>query len=248
MQGKRWSRRGFTLIELLVVIAIIAVLAAILFPVFAQAREKARQSSCLSNLRQLGLAVTMYAGDYELYPLMSSPSSQSPRRRWPDYVYPYLRNGQLLRCPSGDASVLNKTLADAPQVVYGGYGLNYQYLGNSRFPWAASEAEIAAPAQTVALADTAGVNGGGAGSYTVDPPLSSTRGSGKPSGFYGDGAECGGLWGCRAVPAARHQQQITVGFLDGHAKALNLAALDDLDGNGQLDNGWWNGHADAARR
>src|SRR5213592_5029174 len=61
----RWKRRGFTLIELLVVIAIIAILAAILFPVFAQAREKARGAACLSNQKQLGLAVQMYAQDYD---------------------------------------------------------------------------------------------------------------------------------------------------------------------------------------
>src|SRR2546429_1371192 len=70
MSNRRTPIRGFTLIELLVVIAIIAILAAILFPVFAQAREKARQSSCQSNLRQLGLATQLYAQDYdETYPL-----------------------------------------------------------------------------------------------------------------------------------------------------------------------------------
>src|SRR5436189_3665924 len=69
MQTRRTRRPGFTLIELLVVIAIIAILAAILFPVFAQAREKARQASCLSNVKQLGLALAMYAQDNdEMFP------------------------------------------------------------------------------------------------------------------------------------------------------------------------------------
>src|SRR5437868_6204128 len=73
-----WThRRGFTLIELLVVIAIIAILAAILFPVFAQAREKARQTSCLSNLKQLSHAMLMYAGDYdELFPPVVARASR----------------------------------------------------------------------------------------------------------------------------------------------------------------------------
>jgi prepilin-type N-terminal cleavage/methylation domain-containing protein len=82
MTNAKGRRYGFTLIELLVVIAIIAILAAILFPVFAKAREKARQTSCLSNSKQIGQALTMYVMDYEAYPMMSSPSSMSPRTRW----------------------------------------------------------------------------------------------------------------------------------------------------------------------
>jgi len=79
------------LIELLVVIAIIAILAAILSPVFARAREKARQTSCLSNLKQLGLAFLQYAQDYDgRFPLRDTGSSTNPRLYWPLLVYPYV--------------------------------------------------------------------------------------------------------------------------------------------------------------
>ncbi|MEN6304114.1 MAG: DUF1559 domain-containing protein [Armatimonadia bacterium] len=91
------KRRGFTLIELLVVIAIIAILAAILFPVFAKAREKARQTSCLSNGKQIGLAVEQYKSDYDgLYPF-----SRGTGGTWPsNYLAPYMKNLQMVRCPS----------------------------------------------------------------------------------------------------------------------------------------------------
>ncbi len=98
-------RRGFTLIELLVVIAIIAILAAILFPVFARAREKARQTSCLSNLKQIGLAETMYQQDYD----ERTASYQSHPAAASDYnvramLEPYLMNEQIWACPSHDAA------------------------------------------------------------------------------------------------------------------------------------------------
>src|SRR5438876_2199440 len=95
--------RAFTLIELLVVIAIIAILAAILFPVFAQARDKARQATCLSNQKQFGLGLMMYVQDYdETYPIGLHAHNDFLRQEavWFKMVQPYLKNTAVFRCPS----------------------------------------------------------------------------------------------------------------------------------------------------
>src|SRR5262245_37585989 len=94
-------RRGFTLIELLVVIAIIAILAAILFPVFAQAREKARNAGCQSNLKQFSLAVMMYAQDYdETFPVWQIEPKKAQIFRWDSVILPYVKNQAIYRCPT----------------------------------------------------------------------------------------------------------------------------------------------------
>lgn len=258
-------KKAFTLIELLVVIAIIAILAAILFPVFAQAKTAAKKTASISNLKQIGLAGVMYITDNEAYPFMSSPSNQTPRTRWADYLYPYIKNEDVFLAPNAEQSIFGVRWAHNQQKLYGGYGYNYQYLGNSRsvagnanFPFTAVESQVAFPAQTIFGADTNGVrrddNSIGGGNYTIDPPVSSLRGSGNASGFYAVGTACGsgnpgfGVWACRSTPAERHAGRVAVQFADGHATTMKLAAMDDFNGDGTLDNGWWNGNADPTSR
>ncbi|NCO34344.1 MAG: hypothetical protein AUJ92_17170 [Armatimonadetes bacterium CG2_30_59_28] len=118
---KYGSRRGFTLIELLVVIAIIAILAAILFPVFARAREKARTASCQSNLKQIGLAQVMYSQDYDETIM---PNGLTPYY-WSDLLQPYIRNRQVFDCPS--SSIANWS----PSATTFSYALNMVYYSDT---------------------------------------------------------------------------------------------------------------------
>ncbi len=104
------NTRGFTLIELLVVIAIIAILAAILFPVFARAREKARQASCQSNLKQVTLGMQMYAQDYdEVLPFSVVGVATGPLYSVFDVMQPYIKNQQILLCPSDSGPSVDLT-------------------------------------------------------------------------------------------------------------------------------------------
>lgn len=128
------SRNGFTLIELLVVIAIIAVLAAILFPVFAQAREKAREVTCASNLRQIGMAVRMYSQDYdEAFPIFHAYNFTPIAPRKPghrgieDELQPYTKNYDLFRCPNDNGGPFQKSEAPAAGSYYAAYGSSFRF-------------------------------------------------------------------------------------------------------------------------
>jgi prepilin-type N-terminal cleavage/methylation domain-containing protein/prepilin-type processing-associated H-X9-DG protein len=137
---RRVSRTGFTLIELLVVIAIIAILAAILFPVFAQAREKARSSTCLSNQKQIGLAFGMYGQDYdETFPApVLTDKGTGVESWWEDLVRPYIKAqnvGGILTCPSASTTGFAYSMNGA--------------VGNQALAF------ISKPAETILTADAA---------------------------------------------------------------------------------------------
>ncbi|MBU0609791.1 MAG: DUF1559 domain-containing protein [Armatimonadetes bacterium] len=153
-------KKGFTLIELLVVIAIIAILAAILFPVFAKAREKARQSSCLSNTKQIGLAVMQYAQDYD--ERMPMTYTQNPNTNWAQNIAPYAKNNQVLDCPSSTIAKWDGGWASENM----SYGYSVLFEGN---PMAIGQ--IAKPAETVLMGD--GVN------FRLRPENWSTLGPGR---------------------------------------------------------------------
>jgi len=141
-------RKGFTLIELLVVIAIIAILAAILFPVFARAREKARQASCQSNLKQLGLAMHMYLSDYDecymprAYIWFTPPGATSPA----SVLDPYTKNLQIYRCPSDRTRAYGYTWPCRSCCWPDSWGPQYMH----------DEAKMVQPAEKVACYDGPG--------------------------------------------------------------------------------------------
>ncbi len=152
--------RGFTLIELLVVIAIIAILAAILFPVFARARENARKATCQSNLKQIGTATMMYLQDYDekmpfLYvntgddtrPIPGWSGSTGRYIYWAELLYPYVKNGQAFQCPN---QILTKsTDMESYYCFPTPYTFNYSLQGMA-------QAQITTPAQCMLVGD--GVN------------------------------------------------------------------------------------------
>jgi prepilin-type N-terminal cleavage/methylation domain-containing protein len=169
------QKKGFTLIELLVVIAIIAILAAILFPVFAQAREKARQASCMSNMKQIGIAALSYAQDYDertprnWYGDMgmeaTTASGDTPERyKWMDAIQPYINNTQVFTCPSASSLLyVPRTSLTAGQTTlkYGSYAYNRAYgqvdVESDSTPAGKSLSQIAVPTETVWFAEPPGV-------------------------------------------------------------------------------------------
>ncbi len=222
------TRRGFTLIELLVVIAIIAILAAILFPVFAKAREKARQTSCLSNARQMTTAVQAYIQDYdETMPMApdwacpgGSPNAHNfPWVRWFVLIQPYMKNQQICKCPSGVLSAAYwSTPADwTPNMVSYAKGVwspcrnmwRFGADGVSHSPaspaW--SLAAYEQPANSIAIADSANQNDGcciaSAIAFANSPTCDDI---------------CAAEGGTFNMSYARHNGGSNIGFVDGHAK------------------------------
>ena len=213
------TRKGFTLIELLVVIAIIAILAAILFPVFARARENARRSSCSSNIKQIGLGFQQYIQDYdEKYPLIAAGGAQN--QGWAIQMQPYLKSSQIFQCPSET----NAPAAGVSTVGSATYGqANYSdYWYNSRLA-GASQARVDQVSSTVINGD--GENGSAAYAF---------NGESVTTGITNDGSTpTNSAAATNAVPPSatlpggtdktfglRHLDGLNYGFADGHVKWL----------------------------
>jgi prepilin-type N-terminal cleavage/methylation domain-containing protein len=179
------ARRAFTLIELLTVIAIIAILAGILFPVFAKAREKAEQTQCINNVKQLGTAVNMYATDYDSkLPVIGDTNAPL---YWPATLYPYTKNDQILICP---ASTLDQNWSNSatPKPNTGADGVSYGFNSNLNMVRITRMSE---PARTVMIFDcrTDGGNcwGNDAGRCRANHLGDDTANDGYSSIGFGDG-------------------------------------------------------------
>jgi prepilin-type N-terminal cleavage/methylation domain-containing protein/prepilin-type processing-associated H-X9-DG protein len=220
------KKQGFTLIELLVVIAIIAILAAILFPVFARAREKARQASCESNLKELMLAALMYVQDYdEKFPLVrtacgdgaSAPNrTTTPVSHIPIYVRlnPYIKNWQIWACPSGGGDCLNDSthyMGVNDAIAAGQVPANFS-LGYSLFEGVMNSgyalAQYQYPSQSVYFADARCLPRWPAIAFADVCGASCTSG-----GAYTAASQA--LW---TDDNTRHNGGSNIAFIDGHVK------------------------------
>jgi prepilin-type N-terminal cleavage/methylation domain-containing protein/prepilin-type processing-associated H-X9-DG protein len=206
--NKSFSRSAFTLIELLVVIAIIAMLAAILFPVFGRARENARRSSCQSNLKQIGLGMMQYVQDYDgTFPQNYNESTSS--YGWAEAIQPYLKSTQIYQCPSDETPPPSNTNAtpDGQEIGFTDYGYNVA-LGNGlggTCNTVINEAAIQETSLTVMLVENRYV---GSGVMTNGSARTSTRGGSSLDGMANSGSHA----------TLRHLDGSNVAFVDGHVK------------------------------
>lgn len=228
-------RRGFTLIELLVVIAIIAILAAILFPVFAKAREKARQASCQSNLKQLALGIGMYVQDYdETFPFTVDWTISGSYWGWHDMIYPYVKNAQVFDCPSapsniGGLSYLPNAVLPPGGLVWwsknvprSGYCINYRLTRGEPGYWrkALRLAEIRYAADCLLLGDSSHpVHVCWIPWQIVYPNVCQVG--------------CNPTWGTKDT--TRHNEGSVLAFVDGHVKWYNHRSVQTM----AMPNGTW---------
>jgi prepilin-type N-terminal cleavage/methylation domain-containing protein len=216
------KRRGFTLIELLVVIAIIAILAAILFPVFAKARAQARKTSCLSNQKQLALAHHMYAQDYDETFALGLPCSWAPQGicffawRW-DTIQPYIKNQLILRCPDD----VGKNVAwGAPGwIAWRDYGSSY---GNDAFKWVPVNGQIVWPTSYQLIQNP----GGGYGALAMYQNPARNLLQNEMAFFHADEPGFGTV-----------QKGFNLAYMDGHAKTANLSEYFCARISSQIDAG-----------
>ncbi len=249
--GSSQQRRlGFTLIELLVVIAIIAILAAILFPVFARARENARRASCSSNLKQLGLGLLQYVQDYDeqmvnaYYPYaaggndgFSNGAANPPRYKWMDAVQPYIKSTQLFTCPSDSTVTIAsgtyttefrpaETLTANSSAYFGSYGLNNCYAnGAANGASGQSIAALQAPATTFWVMDSApnDTAGPARGKFRISFDDYNT-----PYQVNADRTKAmnvGTNYG--AAIAMRHLETVNMLYADGHVKSLKVSQMSE---------------------
>ncbi len=226
------AHSGFTLIELLVVIAIIAILAAILFPVFARARENARRASCGSNLKQIGLGLLQYTQDYdEAMPFSffgSAGNSDATNYKWMDAIFPYVKSEQLFTCPSDSATnaryVYQRNIPPGQTSLnYGSYGLNGAYGAGpdnttpprSSVAYRVTLAAVQVPASTIWVTDNnnapSAANPGGSQGFFWATTAPSIDGSKNPRQLQNI--------------VERHLDTTNVLYCDGHVKAQRLDAL-----------------------
>jgi prepilin-type N-terminal cleavage/methylation domain-containing protein/prepilin-type processing-associated H-X9-DG protein len=210
----RRSKAGFTLIELLIVIAIIAILAAILFPVFARARENARRASCQSNLKQIALATIQYTQDYdEKFPNQGWAGGSNPWFETPAWqLYPYTRSSQIFVCPSKSGPAPSSTTGG--NVGYGfnlvgAYGSSTDNYDISPIQDPNSTAGMSRPAETMMAMDASVPWIDSFFSFTSYPTY---------------------LWGVNSDPRfqtqrSKHLATVNIAYADGHVKAMRPSML-----------------------